>query len=162
MSRNLCETTCQHCDNVPELVEPVHPITREEAGRYFDEFEGMMVAKAICPCCEAEYLAWLDQSNRRRYPRSKMYDGIEDLSYYSSFNDEPGATDGPKWIVEKRWVRVGKVGAAPAKSFEQKLDDFVGCVATYMLYAFITSCAAGVAFALLRMLYDLIVAVYGG
>jgi len=111
MSRNLCVTTCVHCGNTPELVEIPHVITKEESHVYFEEYEGMIVAKAVCPSCEAEYLAWVDESKRKHYAREKRYPIIEDLSYYSSFNDEAGDSDYPKYKVQKvvTYIRVSKI-----------------------------------------------------
>lgn len=101
MSRNLMSVVCVHCGNTPELVEIPHKITENNAGAYFKEFEGMIVAHATCPSCEADYLAWLDESKRVKYPRTKVYPVIEDLSYYSTFNDEPGNDDLPKWEIQR-------------------------------------------------------------
>lgn len=119
MSRNLCQTTCYYCSTEPKLIELPRPITKDEAFVYFDEYEGMLVANAECPLCEAKYLAWIDESGRRPDPTYGMMfrragstneDGtpvIQDLSFRSSFNDEPGDDDLPKWKIETRSVRVG-------------------------------------------------------
>jgi hypothetical protein len=109
MSRNLCTTVCEHCGDTPQLVEIPHLITEKEAGVYFPEYEGTIVAKAICPSCEAQYLAWVDESHRVHYPANKCYPVIEDLSYYSTFNDEPGETDLPKYEVQRVFTRVAKI-----------------------------------------------------
>lgn len=113
MSRNLLSTKCVHCEHKVELLEEPHPITKEEAGRYFDEYEGMIVAKAICPMCLAEYLAWIDETERVkiRIDRKANYGEVLDLSYYSTFNDEPDYTDLPKYDVQviKTWHRVAKI-----------------------------------------------------
>lgn len=94
MSRNLCTTTCDECDSEIEVEEPPRPITREEAGVYFAEFEGMHVANAHCPKCRTKYLAWFT----RRSPFGDLRLGEvgsehNDLSYRSSFDDEPGESD---------------------------------------------------------------------
>jgi len=104
MSRNLCSQTCVYCGDEPKLVESPHELTKQEAHVYFEEFEGMIVAKSICPSCEAEYLAWLDESKRKKYRCKKYYSLIEDLSFYSSFNDEPGNNDLPKWEVKVKTI----------------------------------------------------------
>jgi len=106
MSRNLCCQTCVYCGDEPKLVESPHELTKQEAHIYFQEFEGMIVAESICPSCEAEYLAWIDESKRKIYPRTKAYPLIEDLSFYSSFNDEPGDNDLPKWEVQTIITRI--------------------------------------------------------
>lgn len=104
MSRNLCKTNCDWCgcDEV-DLTGPEHPITPDEAGRYFSEFERMIVADAECMVCGAKYLAWVDERGREPYRGRYGYHvfnqfasepcGFFDLSYRSSFNDEPGEAD---------------------------------------------------------------------
>lgn len=94
MSRNLKRIECHGV--VVVLDEKSHPITRKEAGRYYDEFEGMLVAKAHCPVCGAKYLAWIDESTQVKkplFPRTASRGGVVDLSYFSTFNDEPGVKD---------------------------------------------------------------------
>jgi hypothetical protein len=54
----------------------------------------MLVANATCPNCQARYLAWVARIPYRREWLS--YEGYEDLSYRSTFNDEPGLGDLPK------------------------------------------------------------------
>lgn len=105
MSRNLCETRCCFCGWRPTLIEQPRPITNDEAGGYFDEFAGMLVANADCEQCGAKYLAWVDE--RPRKPMrvgGRLYvfeqHGWElgdffDLSFRSTFNDEPGDDDMP-------------------------------------------------------------------
>lgn len=104
MSRNLGTTDCCSCPRweppptTVRLVGPVHPITRAEAGSYFDEYEGMLVADAECSECGAKYLAWVDERPRRRphgFDREPC-GAFCDLSYRSSFNDEPGEDDVPR------------------------------------------------------------------
>lgn len=113
MSRNLSSTTCYFCNHAVTLDEPPRPITEGDAGHYFEEYRGMIVANATCPACEARYLAWLDGTHRARsgWPRPETDDAgnltIRDLSFRSSFNDEPGAEDFPKYAVKIEWVRVG-------------------------------------------------------
>jgi hypothetical protein len=99
VSRNLCSTSCTICDETPKLDGDPHPITEEEAGRYFDEYAGMIVCNARCPNCDAKYLAWVDERQRKSIHRPYRYadhDGaFVDLSFRSSFNDEPGPDDLP-------------------------------------------------------------------
>lgn len=85
-----------------------------EAWHYWDEYEGMKVANATCPMCAAKYLAWCSESNmhRTRYGGRRL-DGLEpgtfgDLSFRSSFNDEPGIDDLPLFAVEPRRVGPAK------------------------------------------------------
>jgi len=114
MSRNLCSQVCVHCEHPVVLCEKVRPITKGDAGHYFDEFEGVLVANALCPMCDAKYLAWMDTSaHDRKYGcrERRSVDGIPvDLSYRSTFNDEPGDADLPAYVVEKStvWVRKGR------------------------------------------------------
>ena len=101
MSRNLCETECYRCGTKPTLDEKPRPILEEEAGVYFAEFEGMLVANATCQECGALYLAWVDQRTRKRFdswmPGTQTAGDFVDLSFRSSFNDEPGDGDLPPW-----------------------------------------------------------------
>ena len=98
MSRNLLSTDCYFCHTAVELVGSVHPITKDEAGGYFDEYEGLVVANASCPDCKAKYLAWVDETPRNkpsfdRVPSNSV--PFFDLSFRSTFNDEPGDEDMP-------------------------------------------------------------------
>lgn len=113
MSRNLCNgSTCYFCHGEVRKVGPVHPITQDECGVYFDEYQGMLVADAACVDCEAPYLAWLDGTHVKRRGYASVYpeprteeDGslaIQDLSHRSSFNDEPGTADYPKWVMVRQ------------------------------------------------------------
>ena len=113
MSRNCAGgTNCQVCDGHVLHEEAERPIARKEAGPYFEEYEGMLVANAHCRDCEAKYLAWV------RGPKSWTYghmawsnytpNGHVDLSYRSTFNDEPGEADKP--VYEIRRCRVAKDG----------------------------------------------------
>lgn len=114
MSRNLGRTDCRECGgNEVWMIEPVRPMTREDCGRYFDEFEGRLCAFAKCRECEAEYLAWV--AGNGRWPRENGAHGFGDLSYRSTFNDEPGDSDRAKWrIVRVRAPLDGAVAAAAA------------------------------------------------
>ena len=112
MSRNLYATLCVPCEHAVELDEDPRPITADDAGPYFDEYEGMTVANAYCPICNAQYLAWVDQSERKVYPGLRPgYGQITDLSYRSTFNDEPGKDDRPDYDVQKieLWLRIRRI-----------------------------------------------------
>lgn len=115
MSRNIAEgTRCDRChkDRVIKLVEDPRTITVEDTGSgMFDEFEGMLVAHAACWICGAKYLAWCDERPRVRpngwsarvaEPVGRAYQvgGYFDLSYRSTFNDEPGEDDLPPYDPE--------------------------------------------------------------
>lgn len=101
MSRNLCATECVEHEEYPgytiRMEERPRPITKEEAGPYFTEYEGMLVANAHCPICKTKYLAWFSRRDCR--PEDGWAKGLRaeeahvDLSYRSSFNDEPGPDD---------------------------------------------------------------------
>jgi hypothetical protein len=69
----------------------------------------MLVANAVCPSCQAQYLAWCRAPNTWSGSWGKDHEGqFFDLSYRSSFNDEPGSiSDLPKYACETRIVRVG-------------------------------------------------------
>lgn len=93
MSRNIGDCACGYCRCEIELEEAPRPLTESEAHAYYPEFAGMMVANARCPDCEAKYLAWIDSIPNRRTDPSRL---VQDLSYRSTFNDEPGEEDLPK------------------------------------------------------------------
>ncbi len=105
MSRNLADTTCAGCRwGDVRLVETPRPITEAEAGCYFPEYEGMVVANAQCLLCEAKYLAWVDEATKLRrhgYERRPVDGPFVDLSWRSTFNDEPGADDLPAFDVDR-------------------------------------------------------------
>ena len=99
MSRNLGTTSCPRC-HAPEvtLEEPPRPIFKKEAGRYWEEYKGMLVAKATCPDCEARFLAWCSVPaiwHRHGYQGGPPPLPYHDMSYRSTFNDEPAPEDIP-------------------------------------------------------------------
>lgn len=95
MSRNLCQIECDRCgaEEVFILEQPRYP-TAKDCGRYLDQFREFTFADAECGCCQARYLAWVDAPDDRRWgdPMADFFD----LSYRSTFNDEPGPDDLPK------------------------------------------------------------------
>lgn len=103
MSRNLCRVNCVFCEGDVRPSEAPRPITADEAGVYFSEYEGMLVARAACVYCEAPYLAWIDERRRVKGARND-YAAVGqshlDLSHYHSFNDEPALEDLPRWRIE--------------------------------------------------------------
>lgn len=103
MSRNLGNPYCYFCESLVELREAPRPLAKEDAGFYFEEFVGrFLVAQAECPACEAKYLAWVgagcsDPPEGGNAEAGKVFD----LSFRSSFNDEPGEKDLPNYEVAK-------------------------------------------------------------
>ena len=109
MSRNLCRTTCYYCDSPVLPKEEPRLATKFDVGRYTEQYEGRLwCAAAVCPACRATYLAWYSDTP---WPREstvpECQEEIMDLSFRSSFDDEPDDADLPLYAVEKRWVRVG-------------------------------------------------------
>jgi len=113
MSRNLCITNCYYCEHSIELLEDPREITERDAGVHYDTYRGMLVADAQCPICLAQYLAWIDDSNcsghRRCKPGYPGYGKCFDLSFRSSFNDEPGEKDKPQYNVQKVYLRTDRI-----------------------------------------------------
>ena len=104
MSRNLCMTHCNDCP-APRvfLVEPPRLATEDDCGRYYKNHVGLLVANAECALCGAKYLAWVDDrecDNGRYGSRFDAEREYYDLSYRSTFNDEPGPDDLPRFEVE--------------------------------------------------------------
>lgn len=95
MSRNLCRTDCDVCGAEPVTLGAIRRITKEDAGRYFHEYQGMLVADAECPDCNARYLAWVKPAPGHRETHGFYGPIYYDLSYRSTFNDEPGPEDLP-------------------------------------------------------------------
>lgn len=87
MSRNIGKTYCPQCYGEPMLIGAAHLIHEHEANGYYAEYKNLLVANAECDFCGARFLAWL-KLNGVRYV-------ITDLSYRSTFNDEPGWDDCP-------------------------------------------------------------------
>lgn len=113
MSRNLCRTDCYFCKGKVEAKDPARAPTVADCGRYFESFSGMRFAQAECVDCEAKYLAWYEMVGRI----SVTGEGIIDLSFRSSFNDEPGPDDYPRHRIERvpvrsDWARCSQCGKA--------------------------------------------------
>lgn len=102
MSRNLCKKECDYC-RLDEVVITGPIVLFEEyypESRYRSEYYGMKVAEAACAYCGAKYLAWIEPAIGGRKYNCWYEDEAEnrrfyDLSYRSSFNDEPGKDDVP-------------------------------------------------------------------
>jgi hypothetical protein len=102
MSRNLGDVGCAICyagRAQIQLDEFPRPITEQEAGRYFEEFKDMItVANAYCTNCNAKYLAWVTRVTSKFDTRLMVPSVGEthiDLSFRSTFNEEPGPEDLP-------------------------------------------------------------------
>ena len=106
MSRNLLQTDCYFCRSAVALAEPGRA-TKDNVGAY-EEYIGMIVADATCTACGAEYLAWIAGCPGGHTQGPNPEDEHFDLSFRSTFNDEPGESDYPKWPIrysrdERRW-----------------------------------------------------------
>lgn len=106
MSRNLCRTNCRTCESSVVICG----IPYKGTGHYKD---GLWMADAICTICETKYTAWIGPSSEsyggREVDRNMVREhGFYDLSYRSTFNDEPGKEDLPLAKVET--FRVVKIG----------------------------------------------------
>ena len=129
MSRNLCRTDCRSCPGEHEhilLEEAPRPITREDVSWCFDEYAGMLVAKARCVLCGALYLAWVDwPSNGRGHFRLADHPGARfcDLSYRHAFNDEPAIEDTPIYEVERVVTYRRRPAAVEESSYRQVSTD---------------------------------------
>lgn len=118
MSRNLGSTCCYFCGETVKLDEPPRPITREDAGIYYDTrdgygYAGMIVANASCTVCEAQYLADIDKSACAGFSSWQSWQVAlqegqthRDLSFRSTFNDEPGIADMPKYKISWQPIKV--------------------------------------------------------
>jgi hypothetical protein len=120
VSRNLCRVDCYYCGEIPVLEEAPRRISKKEAGVYFDEYEGMFVAKATCFTCEAKYLAWVSRPDGHGNFLHEQ-DAFLDLSFRSTFNDEPGRGDLPKHEVT--WSRVADKKPFPLPDWARTPDD---------------------------------------
>lgn len=106
MSRTLCSVACDRCGGTVERLEEWRLATPAELGRYYHEYSERLFAHASCEWCGALYLAWAPD----RYTPSQ--EGIGDLSYRSTFNNEPNEEiDWPrsKWVAIAVVVKAGPV-----------------------------------------------------
>lgn len=133
MSRNLCKTECDRCGTERlALEEGFRPITRAEAGKYFDEYDGMRVAKAYCPTCGAQYLAWEHYPWEPVPEKSPHVPPYVDLSFRSTFNDEPGEEDLPYPRILERLNTV-KDARVSIPSDSMMFDEIVALLRTFLL-----------------------------
>lgn len=84
MSRNLCQSSC--CENTVRLSDlRGKPI---EFRRYHNS-PPVIGTRWDCPSCNTAYFAWWREG--KWYHDSRSFGNfVIDLSYYESFNDEPG------------------------------------------------------------------------
>lgn len=99
MSRNLCQTNCYWCDGEVKIVGSPYHLPDDHFSR-----PGMLAANADCIACGSHYTAWMGPSTKdkgdnygARYIDMQLIQqfGFFDLSFRSTFNDEPGKTDVP-------------------------------------------------------------------
>lgn len=82
MSRNLCRTDCHVCGSD---VVVTGPAVKPRWGPLTMRGEVIRLADGHCRACKAQYSAWIDPCGE-----------VVDLSYRSTFNDEPGPADIPE------------------------------------------------------------------
>lgn len=104
MSRNLGDTSCRICHHAVVMCGGPHLITKEEARVYFDEYNGMTVAEAVCTYCDAKYLAWCVAPPSKRWGHFANSSDAPffDLSFRRSFDDEPAPEDLPTTVMLQR------------------------------------------------------------
>lgn len=101
MSRNLCMTNCRQCEQAVE-------ITGHRYNLPYNHFAcpGLTVADAKCVSCGTRYTAWIGATShgyggREMDRRLVEAHGFYDLSYRSSFDDEPGEDDLPSILGDR-------------------------------------------------------------
>ena len=99
MSRNLCRTDCHRCSGEVRVVGIPYYLPQTHFSR-----PNMLAADAECVKCQTRYTAWMgpttkdkgDNYGAREVDLLLMTEfGFFDLSYRSTFNDEPGESDVP-------------------------------------------------------------------
>ncbi len=142
MSRNLGSTCCAICSGSIVLEESARPIVAGDAHVYFAEYQGMLVAAAHCYDCNAKYLAWVDTARNQRLNRGhwkrREYDDREfvDLSFRSSFNDEPGPEDlpSPEFLRAHQRDQNLREAARYRKQADELLKEAAECEANTTSY----------------------------
>jgi hypothetical protein len=130
VSRNLLRTSCARCQGVVFLDEAARLITEEDAGCYFEEYEGMKVAAATCRWCGARYLAWVEASPKlapqfRRSAEPGL--GFFDLSYRTTFDDEGSAKDLPPATINfARGELVGRANPPEVPGDRSEAERWIG------------------------------------
>lgn len=97
------------------MIEKPRPATSKDCG---DEYIGMLIAHAECSRCKAKYTAWVE----RGHGSDRMI--FTDLSFRSTFNDEPGPDDLPDFEItetvtyaSKPWPRCATCGGKKYGSY---------------------------------------------
>jgi hypothetical protein len=101
----LNTTKCVFCEGEVGSTEKPRRIRPAEAGPTFEQVQCLIVADAMCLACRAKYLGWIDARavvDGAPQPYARMGDSIMDLSFRSTFSDEPGPDDMPLYSVT--WV----------------------------------------------------------
>lgn len=102
MSRNISGTECEQCDVKESVAITGQLFFYEERFQdmpesWMQHFKGTVMADATCQYCDTKYIAWIKPSpNYHGYRETENDRGFYDLSYRSSFNDEPGKDDIPQ------------------------------------------------------------------
>lgn len=109
MSRNLCRQTCDVCGSGVKRTGRIYSLGGGD---------GDLVSDASCSVCGAKYTAWVgphcvkpgigEPYGSRECDLALVREyGFFDLSYRSTFNDEPGLDDVPEGIEVFRVVTRG-------------------------------------------------------
>jgi len=107
MPKNLNATECVHCGNEVIIEEMPRRLTIREGRHFFNDCEDVLFSDAYCPICLAKYLAWMNGRTKSGYDLiPEVYGKPADLSYRSTFNDEPGIEDLPKYDVQVIITRI--------------------------------------------------------
>lgn len=123
MSRNLAITHCRICHGRVVLEEKPRPATVADCGAYLVNYPNdFRVANASCIECSARYLAWVDLPNCGGHWERRPNDEREfvDLSFRSSFSDEPGPDDLPSRQKLLALARVKRI--TDLEEAKQKID----------------------------------------
>lgn len=88
MSRNLGQVNCAVCGC--EVTATGKPYRRDDDDA---RSNGLLVCDAECTVCRTRYTGWLEYTPGSRWRTPDT--GFFDLSYRSTFNDEPGPDDIP-------------------------------------------------------------------
>ena len=86
-------------DGPPTAFRDYKPQWHEDGQR---EYRNLKVAHATCPLCLAKYAAWFpwDDGSRYGWFQEAGPSGYTDLSFWSTFNDEPGREDLPEFEIK--------------------------------------------------------------
>lgn len=109
MSRNLNSVSCMRCRTEVRAAGQSYRLPDDHWS-----MPGLLLVDAECPVCQARYSAWVVDNDcrgtmRRRHINQEDKDrGFYDLSYRSTFNDEPGPGDLPD-VGKVEVLRVVKI-----------------------------------------------------